>query len=253
MSSINKAPVKRPWALSFSYGRALQASVLKAWGGKPGNIQAAQQELLSRAKVISSIMLGITSPTSPDQPKSLVDPETGIVSNNSSFDSIKDYDEMIPISFENASFEMSGGDVDDSGGGDEIVKNGVPHPEESFKEEVELPSSPVQHTSPTSPPATSSIANRTITVLSELIRSPTSDKRNSIGKDLVAKLQDEEGLLKEQGVMTEILAENLVIDNGLTERRVYGVSCFWVRCLYRCVCVSILVYFLGAYFGVLPH
>ena len=31
----------RPWALSFSYGRALQSSVLKAWGGKPENKEAA--------------------------------------------------------------------------------------------------------------------------------------------------------------------------------------------------------------------
>ncbi|TMK87410.1 MAG: fructose-bisphosphate aldolase class I [Actinobacteria bacterium] len=29
-----------PWELSFSYGRALQAPALKAWGGKPGNLEA---------------------------------------------------------------------------------------------------------------------------------------------------------------------------------------------------------------------
>ena len=32
----------KPWALTFSYGRALQGSVLKAWEGKPENVAAAQ-------------------------------------------------------------------------------------------------------------------------------------------------------------------------------------------------------------------
>ena len=40
----------RPWTLSFSYGRALQASVLKAWGGKPENIEAAQKVFYTRAE-----------------------------------------------------------------------------------------------------------------------------------------------------------------------------------------------------------
>ena len=43
--------IKKPWALTFSYGRALQASVLAAWQGKPENVATAQQELLKRAKV----------------------------------------------------------------------------------------------------------------------------------------------------------------------------------------------------------
>ncbi|CDJ50145.1 Fructose-bisphosphate aldolase, related [Eimeria brunetti] len=47
-----------PWALSFSYGRALQASCLKAWGGKPENKAKAQQELLQRAKANSEAQLG---------------------------------------------------------------------------------------------------------------------------------------------------------------------------------------------------
>jgi fructose-bisphosphate aldolase class I len=44
--------VKKPWALTFSYGRALQASVLAAWQGKVENVAAAQQELLKRAQVL---------------------------------------------------------------------------------------------------------------------------------------------------------------------------------------------------------
>jgi fructose-bisphosphate aldolase class I len=40
----------RPWPLSFSYGRALQASALKAWGGSPDNVEAAQAVFLHRAR-----------------------------------------------------------------------------------------------------------------------------------------------------------------------------------------------------------
>jgi len=39
-----------PWALSFSYGRALQAPSLKAWGGSADNVPAAQAALLHRSK-----------------------------------------------------------------------------------------------------------------------------------------------------------------------------------------------------------
>ena len=57
LNEINKQP-KRPWALTFSYGRALQHSVLKAWAGKPENVEAAQQALLVRAKANSEAQLG---------------------------------------------------------------------------------------------------------------------------------------------------------------------------------------------------
>ncbi|XP_037091932.1 fructose-bisphosphate aldolase-like isoform X1 [Pollicipes pollicipes] len=50
LNAINQFAGKKPWALTFSYGRALQASVLKAWGGKDENVPAGQQELLKRAK-----------------------------------------------------------------------------------------------------------------------------------------------------------------------------------------------------------
>ncbi|XP_070500197.1 fructose-bisphosphate aldolase isoform X2 [Chironomus tepperi] len=49
LNAINNVP-KRPWALTFSYGRALQASVLRAWKGKKENVKAAQDELLMRAR-----------------------------------------------------------------------------------------------------------------------------------------------------------------------------------------------------------
>jgi fructose-bisphosphate aldolase class I len=40
-----------PWPLSFSYGRALQASALKAWGGASANVDAGQAAFLHRARM----------------------------------------------------------------------------------------------------------------------------------------------------------------------------------------------------------
>jgi len=50
LNAINQVKLCRPWALSFSYGRALQASVLRDWQGKDENFKKAQQTLLHRAK-----------------------------------------------------------------------------------------------------------------------------------------------------------------------------------------------------------
>ena len=47
-----------PWKLSFSYGRALQAAPLKAWGGKAENVPAAQSAFLERAKANGEASLG---------------------------------------------------------------------------------------------------------------------------------------------------------------------------------------------------
>lgn len=42
LNAINKlAEVKHPWNMTFSFGRALQSSVLTAWGGKDDNIKKA--------------------------------------------------------------------------------------------------------------------------------------------------------------------------------------------------------------------
>jgi fructose-bisphosphate aldolase class I len=40
-----------PWQLSFSYGRALQAPALKAWGGKADQVGAGQAAYLKRARL----------------------------------------------------------------------------------------------------------------------------------------------------------------------------------------------------------
>jgi fructose-bisphosphate aldolase, class I len=51
-----------PWQLSFSYGRALQAPALKAWGGKEENVQAAQRAYYHRAKMNSAARTGMYAP-----------------------------------------------------------------------------------------------------------------------------------------------------------------------------------------------
>lgn len=59
LNAMNQLPAKlRPWNLSFSYGRALQASCLKAWQGKDENIKAAQEAFLQRAKANGEASLG---------------------------------------------------------------------------------------------------------------------------------------------------------------------------------------------------
>jgi fructose-bisphosphate aldolase class I len=47
-----------PWALSFSYGRALQASALDAWRGKSENVAAGQQAFYQRSKFNSLARAG---------------------------------------------------------------------------------------------------------------------------------------------------------------------------------------------------
>jgi fructose-bisphosphate aldolase, class I len=51
-----------PWQLSFSYGRALQAPALKAWGGKDENVEAAQRAYYHRAKMNSAARTGMYAP-----------------------------------------------------------------------------------------------------------------------------------------------------------------------------------------------
>jgi fructose-bisphosphate aldolase class I len=63
LNAINNQP-KRPWALTFSYGRALQASVLRAWGGKKENVKAGQDELIKRARANGLASVGKYTPGS---------------------------------------------------------------------------------------------------------------------------------------------------------------------------------------------
>jgi fructose-bisphosphate aldolase class I len=51
--SLMNALGPHPWALTFSYGRALQAAALKAWGGRAENTAAGQRAFSHRAKMNS--------------------------------------------------------------------------------------------------------------------------------------------------------------------------------------------------------
>nr|3KX6_A Chain A, Fructose-bisphosphate aldolase [Babesia bovis]3KX6_B Chain B, Fructose-bisphosphate aldolase [Babesia bovis]3KX6_C Chain C, Fructose-bisphosphate aldolase [Babesia bovis]3KX6_D Chain D, Fructose-bisphosphate aldolase [Babesia bovis] len=57
LNEINKCN-KHPWSLSFSYGRALQSSVLKTWNGSMSNAAAAQDVLMKLAQQNSEASLG---------------------------------------------------------------------------------------------------------------------------------------------------------------------------------------------------
>jgi fructose-bisphosphate aldolase, class I len=48
----------QPWVLSFSYGRALQAPALAAWGGSTENVEAGQAQLALRARCNSAAVGG---------------------------------------------------------------------------------------------------------------------------------------------------------------------------------------------------
>jgi fructose-bisphosphate aldolase class I len=56
LNSVNR--VGGPWPLSFSYGRALQASTLEAWGGEPDNVEAGQDAFLHRARMNALAVAG---------------------------------------------------------------------------------------------------------------------------------------------------------------------------------------------------
>jgi len=49
---------EHPWALTFSYGRALQATAISSWQGKDENRAAGQDAFLLRAKCNSAASLG---------------------------------------------------------------------------------------------------------------------------------------------------------------------------------------------------
>jgi fructose-bisphosphate aldolase class I len=55
---MNRLEIKRPWVLSFSYGRALQHSCIRTWAGKDENLLKAQETFITRAKANSEATLG---------------------------------------------------------------------------------------------------------------------------------------------------------------------------------------------------
>ena len=58
LNAMNVKFAPAPWKLSYSYGRALQQSCLKAWRGDAGNVSAAQAVLLERAQANSAACAG---------------------------------------------------------------------------------------------------------------------------------------------------------------------------------------------------
>lgn len=61
LSAMN-ALGEQPWQLSFSYGRALQASALEAWRGEPANVAAGQKAFEHRAKLNGAARSGSYTP-----------------------------------------------------------------------------------------------------------------------------------------------------------------------------------------------
>jgi fructose-bisphosphate aldolase, class I len=61
LNAMNQLP-NLPWQLSFSYGRALQAPVLKAWKGDVANVADAQQAFHHRASCNSRARFGKYTP-----------------------------------------------------------------------------------------------------------------------------------------------------------------------------------------------
>ena len=57
LDAINKRG-PHPWQFSFSYGRALQAPALKAWGGSDDNLAAGQAAYYKRAKLNGAARFG---------------------------------------------------------------------------------------------------------------------------------------------------------------------------------------------------
>jgi len=59
LNALNAVPgAKRPWTLTFSYGRALQKSCIQTWNGKPQNFVAAQKVLLARCRANGLASIG---------------------------------------------------------------------------------------------------------------------------------------------------------------------------------------------------
>jgi fructose-bisphosphate aldolase class I len=61
LDAINRTG-RRPWPLSFSYGRALQEPPLRTWQGQAANVAAAQRALIKRARLNGAASRGQYDP-----------------------------------------------------------------------------------------------------------------------------------------------------------------------------------------------
>src|ERR1700744_4228625 len=62
LNAMNANHPNLPWALTFSYGRALQHAPQKAWSGKAENVKAAQAAFTHRAKMNGLAAMGEWTP-----------------------------------------------------------------------------------------------------------------------------------------------------------------------------------------------
>ena len=58
LDAINRRAQGLPWQLTFSYGRGLQATPLKAWAGEASRVPEAQEAFRLRAKVTAAARRG---------------------------------------------------------------------------------------------------------------------------------------------------------------------------------------------------
>jgi fructose-bisphosphate aldolase class I len=68
LDAINRSAGPRPWALSFSYGRALQDEALVAWGGSDANLAEGQRAFHHRARCDSAAARGRYEPAMEMEP-----------------------------------------------------------------------------------------------------------------------------------------------------------------------------------------
>jgi fructose-bisphosphate aldolase class I len=58
LNAINRLHGRKPWKISFSYGRALQDPALEAWNGRDDQLPAGQQAFCHRARLNGAAALG---------------------------------------------------------------------------------------------------------------------------------------------------------------------------------------------------
>ncbi len=62
LNAMNALPGPRPWVLSFSFARALQAPAMDTWRGSTTAVQAAQQAFLRRSRLVAAAREGRYTP-----------------------------------------------------------------------------------------------------------------------------------------------------------------------------------------------
>ena len=66
LNAIAQLPGPKPWALTYSFGRALQDEALTAWGGWPDRVVDGQRAFLHRGSLVAAAAMGRYSPAMED-------------------------------------------------------------------------------------------------------------------------------------------------------------------------------------------